>query len=78
MKTQNMVAVWNYDDKQAGEVRRGEVALPEGAGESQITRLVKKDAGLMGKPMVRQSFGDSIELRPVGICAVLTINLQPE
>lgn len=83
MKAQNMIAHWEYTDTFGGEanyswVRRGEVALPDGASDTQITRLVKKDAGLNGVRMVRQSFGDFIELRPLGICAVLFINLQPE
>lgn len=83
MKTKQAIARWEYTDTFAGEanytwVRRGEIALPDDVTDFQLARLVKKDAGLTGVRIVRQSFGDSLEFRPVGMNTVLFIDVVSE
>lgn len=78
MKT---IAQWGYTDTFGREanyswVKRGEVELPETIKTAEIVRLVKRDAGLTGVRMVRQEYGDMIELRPVGVCAVMFITFE--
>jgi len=78
MKT---IATWEYTDTFGREanyawVKRGEIELPETIKTGEIVRLVKRDAGLTGVRMIRQEYGDMIELRPVGICAVLFITFE--
>lgn len=77
------IANWEYTDTFGGQanyswVRRGQVELPENASAQTIARLVKRDAGLTGVRMVRQDFGDMIELRPVGLCTVLFVTFEDE
>lgn len=54
-------------------VRRGEVELPEGAGDVTLVRRVKKALGLENVRCTREEYGDQIVLRPVGSCTVIFI-----
>lgn len=55
-------------------VNRGEIEVKEGSSDLAIVRKVKEAIGWNGYKCNRESYGDSITLKPRGICQVLFIN----
>jgi hypothetical protein len=67
-----------FTDTYGGEanyswVRRAEFDAPDSASDLAIVRRAKAELGLSGVRCYRSDLGDSIELRPVGSCAVAFI-----
>lgn len=67
---------WEYTDTFGGEanycwIRRGKVSA---RNDRHAMRLAKAAAGISGLRGKRYDFGDSVELRPYGMCTVLFVN----
>lgn len=76
MKTQ-----FEYTDTFAGEanyswVRRAEVELPDNASRLAVVRKAKQWAGINGTRARVTDYGDLLEIRPAGICAVLFVSFS--
>ena len=59
-------------------VERHKFTMPESASDLAVVKKAKKIIGLNGVTCNRVSYGDSIELRPYGMCTVLFINFYDQ
>lgn len=55
-------------------VRRETVTMPDSVSNLAIVRRAKKFAGFTGIRCRTANYGDTIELRPAGICQVLFVS----
>jgi hypothetical protein len=55
-------------------VKRGDMTLPEGTSRLAVVRRVKDALGLSGVRCKTEDFGDSLRLKPVGVCQVVFID----
>jgi hypothetical protein len=56
-------------------VRRETIELPSGSSDLSIVRAAKRALGLSGVRCSRSELGETIELRPYGLCQVAFISL---
>jgi len=55
-------------------VKRVEMELMDALSKYSIVRRVKKEIGWSGQRCLTVDYGDTIELRPYGVCQVAFIN----
>lgn len=59
-----------------GWVRREKLKVDESVSDRALVRRAKKRIGWSGMPCRVAHYGDSIELRPHGLCQICFISLQ--
>ena len=74
-----MKVTFEHTDTFGGEAnycwaKRGELDVPEGTSDRKIVRAVKRELGLSGVPCSREEWGETIVLRPRGICQIVFID----
>jgi len=57
-------------------VTRYEVETPAGLSDRAIVRRAKREAGWTGVRCEKENYGDTIELRPYGVCQVMFITFE--
>lgn len=57
-------------------VKRTEMELMDALSKYSIVRRVKKEIGWSGQRCLTVDYGDSIELRPYGVCQVAFISFN--
>ena len=57
-------------------VRRYVMDLPDSLSDYAIVRRVKKEIGWSGSRCVTTNYGDTIELRPMGVCQVCYVTFN--
>ena len=57
-------------------VKRTEMELMDALSKYSIVRRVKKEIGWSGQRCLTVDYGDTIELRPYGVCQVAFISFQ--
>ena len=57
-------------------VKRTEMQLMDALSKYSIVRRVKKEIGWSGQRCLTVDYGDTIELRPYGVCQVAFINFD--
>lgn len=55
-------------------VKRGDMELPDNTSRRAVVRRVKSALGLSGVKCKTEDFGDSLRLRPTGICQIVFID----
>ena len=78
MKTKTRIC-FEYTDTFGGEanyawVKRGEIEVPWDISDLALVRRVKKELGLESVRCKRETWGDTIVLKPVGTCTIIFIN----
>lgn len=72
---------YEYTDTFGGQanyawIKRGTLQYNEPLSDKAVVRRVKAALGLTGVRCTTQSYGDMIEVRPIGICQVIFITFN--